>query len=148
MFTMTLMELCLLQRNALDSESKAITTKLVPIEEIVQAQKQSTPTDFNAPSCNSKGTKWCSQCHAVKYCSRRCQVLDWKVTFLIVLFIFTCSVQCAFECICRGATVLIVLGPHPMGTRLVTRLWLCVLSSVSSESTLSTTSSTERSQSR
>ena len=27
--------------------------------------------------CNNTATKWCSQCHGSKYCSKECQKKDW-----------------------------------------------------------------------
>jgi MYND finger len=66
------------QRPALDAQGN-LTTVVRSAADIFEDKKQPTPTECNAASCINTAKKWCAQCHAVKYCSRECQLLDWKV---------------------------------------------------------------------
>jgi MYND finger len=65
--------------NSLDAQGNP-TAVCKTVKDVVNEKEQPTPSECNAASCAQTGTKWCAQCHAVKYCSRECQVLDWKVS--------------------------------------------------------------------
>jgi hypothetical protein len=44
----------------------------------VSTQNQNGRNDSSCNLCGKAGTKKCSQCEKVKYCSRTCQRQDWK----------------------------------------------------------------------
>eukprot|EP00953_Heterococcus_sp_UTEX-ZZ885_P020869 11681-Heterococcus_DN1.PRE.1 len=85
------------------------------MEEVVKVKEQSTPSGCNAAGCSKTAKKWCAQCHAVKYCSRECQLLDWKAGHKAV-----CSVKREerehpfYHSHAKAATLQLVRGKDPI----------------------------------
>jgi MYND finger len=51
-----------------------------PLDEVINDAMPAVPPQCAVAACSEPAKKWCSQCrHAMKYCSRDCQVVDWKV---------------------------------------------------------------------